>query len=200
MLRSWKFEVQLDKEADQAVYLQIADAMIKDIQSGRLKAGDALPGSRNLAQLLKVNRNTVVEALHVLIMEGWLIPKERQGTFVADDIPKLSTTRKIKQASSMVVDPLEKKFHLQFDDGHPNAKIAPVNELARAYRQIFSLKTKWQLMSYDGNALGDAAFRQEIAQMLNHQRGCRCRKKTCALPGEPNGDVLGRTMFIENRR
>ncbi len=181
MLRSWKFEVQLDKEADKAVYLQIADAMIKDIQSGRLKAGDALPGSRNLAQLLKVNRNTVVEALNVLIMEGWLNPKERQGTFVADNIPKLTTYRKSKQPASMVVDQLEKKFHLQFDDGHPNAKIAPVTELARAYRQIFSLKTKWQLMSYDGNALGDVAFRQEIVQMLNHQRGMQVQEENLCI-------------------
>ena len=87
MLRGWKFEIQLDEKSDKAVYLQIADAVIKDIHSGRLKAGDALPGSRNLAQILKVNRNTVVEALNVLIIEGWLIPKERQGTFVADTLP-----------------------------------------------------------------------------------------------------------------
>lgn len=52
MLRRWNFEIQLDERSDKAVYLQIADAIIKDIHSGRLKAGDALPGSRNLAQLL----------------------------------------------------------------------------------------------------------------------------------------------------
>lgn len=181
MLRSWKFEIQLDQQADQAVYLQIADAIIKDIQSGRLKAGDALPGSRNLAQLLKVNRNTIVEALNVLLVEGWLTSKERQGTFVADDIPKLSRTSKNTQPPSMVVDQVAKPFHLQFDDGHPNAKIAPVNELARAYRQIFSLKTKWQLMSYEGNALGDAALRKEIAQMLNHQRGMQVQEANLCL-------------------
>lgn len=181
MLRSWKFEIQLDQQADQALYLQIADAIIKDIQSGRLKAGDALPGSRNLAQLLKVNRNTIVEALNVLLAEGWLISKERQGTFVADDIPKLSSTSKNTQSPSMAVDQAAKPFHLQFDDGHPNAKIAPVNELARAYRQIFSLKTKWQLMSYEGNALGDDALRKEIAQMLNHQRGMQVQEANLCL-------------------
>jgi len=57
MLRNWKFEIQIDTKSNQAVYLQIADAIIKDIQSGRLQPGDPLPGSRNLAQLLKVNRN-----------------------------------------------------------------------------------------------------------------------------------------------
>ena len=61
MLRTWNFEMQLDEKSDKAIYLQIADAIINDIQSGRLKAGDALPGTRNIAQLLKLNRNTVVE-------------------------------------------------------------------------------------------------------------------------------------------
>ena len=63
MLRNWELTVQLDEQSDKAIYLQIADAIIKDIHSGRLKAGDALPGSRNLSKHLQVNRNTVVEAL-----------------------------------------------------------------------------------------------------------------------------------------
>lgn len=84
MLRAWKLEIVLDPQSDKALYLQIADAVINDIRSGRLKPGEALPGSRSMALLLKVNRNTVVEALGVLVIEGWLVSKERQGTFVAD--------------------------------------------------------------------------------------------------------------------
>ena len=49
MLRGWEFQIQLDENSGKAIYLQIADAFIKDIHSGRLKAGDALHGSRNLA-------------------------------------------------------------------------------------------------------------------------------------------------------
>jgi GntR family transcriptional regulator/MocR family aminotransferase len=63
MLRKWNFELQLDEKSDKAIYLQIADAIIKDIHSGRLKPGDALPGSRNLAQLLKVNRIRLLKPL-----------------------------------------------------------------------------------------------------------------------------------------
>src|SRR5690606_10633666 len=100
MLRRWNFEIQLDERSDKAVYLQIADAIIKDIHSGRLKAGDALPGSRNLAQLLKVNRNTGVEALNVLIIEGWLIPKGRQGTFVADTLPDFKGVQKSNRVTA----------------------------------------------------------------------------------------------------
>lgn len=136
MLRDWKFEIQLDERSDKAVYLQIADALIKDIHSGRLKTGEVLPGSRHLAQLLKVNRNTVVEALNVLLIEGWLISKERKGTFVADTLPDFKDVHDNKEIIANAESTENKHYHLQFDDGHPNSKIAPVTELARAYRQI----------------------------------------------------------------
>ncbi|MGB7526999.1 PLP-dependent aminotransferase family protein [Sphingobacterium cellulitidis] len=180
MLRGWKFEIQLDEQSDKAIYLQIADAIIKDIHSGRLKSGDALPGSRNLAQILKVNRNTVVEALNVLLIEGWLVSKERQGTFVADTLPDFKEVQKIKPLNSNIENKEGKHYHLQIDDGHPDSKIAPIAELARAYRQIFNQKARWQMMGY-GNELGDLEFRKTIVQMLNHQRGMQINEQSICI-------------------
>lgn len=180
MLRKWNFELQLDEKSDKAIYLQIADAIIKDIHAGRLKPGDALPGSRNLAQLLKVNRNTVVEALNVLLVEGWLISKERQGTFVADALPDFKAAKKSNLVATVIKDTANRHYHIQFDDGHPDTKIAPVTELARAYRQIFNQKARWQMMGY-GNELGDLEFRKAIVQMLNHQRGMQVDKQSICI-------------------
>lgn len=180
MLRKWNFEMQLDEKSDKAIYLQIADAIINDIHSDRLKAGDALPGSRNLAQLLKVNRNTVVEALNVLIIEGWLVSKERQGTFVADTLPNFRETQKRSHTISFAKSTLNKYYHLQFDDGYPDSKIAPITELARAYRQIFNQNARWQMMGY-GNELGDLEFRKSVVQMLNHQRGMQVHEHNICI-------------------
>ncbi|MBV8327381.1 PLP-dependent aminotransferase family protein [Chryseobacterium sp.] len=170
MLRPWKLEFEIDKHLDQAVYLQIADTIIADIRSGRLTGGDALPGSRNLAATLKVNRNTVVEAYQVLINEEWVISKERKGIFVSDKIPSLQQKRADKAFHTRNNSILPNGMIINFDDGHPDSKIAPVTELARAYRQIFGIKAKWQMMGY-GNEHGDIEFRKTLAQMLNHQRG-----------------------------
>ena len=180
MLRDWKFEIQLDEKSDKAIYLQIADALIKDIHSGRLKTGDALPGSRNLAQLLKVNRNTVVEALNVLLIEGWLVAKERQGTFVADTLPDFKEVQNNQHITVSSDIRKSKHYHLQFDDGHPDSRIAPITELARAYRQIFNQKARWQLMGY-GNEFGDFEFRKAIVQMLNHQRGMQVNEQNICI-------------------
>src|SRR5690554_1417557 len=180
MLRGWKFEIQLNEQSGKAIYLQIADAIIKDIHSGRLKPGDALPGSRNLSQLLKVNRNTVVEALNVLLIEGWLVAKERQGTFVADTLPDFKEVQKNNRVSSATKNTAIKHYHLQIDDGSPDSKIAPITELARAYRQIFNQKARWQMMGY-GNELGDLEFRKSIVQMLNHQRGVQVNEQNICI-------------------
>ncbi|MFZ4860752.1 PLP-dependent aminotransferase family protein [Sphingobacterium sp. Mn56C] len=180
MLRGWKFEIQLNEQSDKPIYLQIADAIIKDIHSGRLKPGDALPGSRKLSQLLQVNRNTVVEALNVLQIEGWLISKERQGTFVADALPDFINIHTANQVIAAPKNTAIKPYHLQVDDGSPDSKIAPITELARAYRQIFNQKARWQMMGY-GNELGDLEFRKSIVQMLNHQRGMQVTEQNICI-------------------
>lgn len=169
MLRPWKFEIQILPQSGKAVYLQIADAVIGAIKDGRLNGGDPLPGSRNLAMHLNVNRNTITEALNVLLSEGWLVSKERKGTFVSDitpgtEINTLSEVIAIEDTSSET-----SANNITIDDGFPDSRIAPITELARAYRQIFGRKGKWQMMGY-GDSQGGIEFRKTIAQMLNHQR------------------------------
>ncbi|SHM30817.1 MocR-like pyridoxine biosynthesis transcription factor PdxR [Flavobacterium saccharophilum] len=168
MLRPWQFEIHLDKKSDKAVYLQIADAIISAVKSGKLSRGNALPGSRQLAGLLNVNRNTVIEALDVLIAEGWLVTIDRKGTFIADVLPEIiSEAQKLNHISEAT----EKlKPHLVFDDGFPDSRLAPMNDLARAYREIFNRKSRWQIMGYS-NELGNIEFRKAIVQMLNFKRG-----------------------------
>lgn len=168
MLRPWQLEIQLDKKSDTALYLQIADAVINAIKSGKLTSGNALPGSRQLAVLLHVNRNTVIEALDVLITEGWLITIDRKGTFVANILPEILLNKKAKKTIS--IEDNNVKSHLVFDDGLPDSRLAPMADLARAYREIFNRKSRWQIMGYS-NEFGAVEFRKAIAQMLNFKRG-----------------------------
>ena len=168
MLRPWEFEIQLNKKSDKALYLQIADAIINAVKSGNLTSGNALPGSRQLAGLLNVNRNTVIEAIDVLISEGWLITIDRKGTFIADVLPEIIQKSNNQEKKVAAIE--EIKPHLVFDDGLPDSRLAPMNDLARAYREIFNRKSRWQIMGYS-NVLGDIEFRKAIVQMLNFKRG-----------------------------
>src|SRR6266850_2131250 len=57
-----------------------------DIDRGRLRPGQRLPGSRTLARALGVHRQTVVSAIDELIAEGWLVSRPAAGVFVADGL------------------------------------------------------------------------------------------------------------------
>ncbi|WP_091492318.1 MocR-like pyridoxine biosynthesis transcription factor PdxR [Flavobacterium phragmitis] len=195
MLRPWPLEIQLDKKSDKAIYLQIADAVIEAIKTGKLIGGNALPGSRQLAELLKVNRNTVVEALDVLIAEGWLISVDRKGTFVTHPLPQFSPVSEDKQESKTIIE--ETKSYLSFDDGLPDSRLAPMNDLARAYRELFSRRSRWQIMGYSSE-LGNPEFRKSIAQMLNFKRGMRIsHDQICITRGSQMAMYLASHCILE---
>ncbi|MEN0052379.1 MAG: PLP-dependent aminotransferase family protein [Mucilaginibacter sp.] len=170
MLRPWDLQIDIDTRIDKAVYIQIADAMIAAIKSGKLQSGDPLPGSRHLAGQLKLNRNTVIEALNVLLAEGWLISRERSGTFVAEDLPSFKEVK--RKAAAAPSGAVQLPPSIVFNDGIPDTRIAPIPQLAGAYRQIFNRKGRWQMMGYSDSA-GDVDFRNAIVQMLNYKRGMR---------------------------
>src|SRR5690242_8144769 len=67
----WELVIEIDRDAALPPFLQIARAFAGDIQRGRLRSGDRLPGSRQLAASLGVHRNTVLAALAELTAEGW---------------------------------------------------------------------------------------------------------------------------------
>ncbi|MCG2613260.1 PLP-dependent aminotransferase family protein [Terrimonas sp. NA20] len=196
MLRPWKLSITIDPKAGKAVYLQIADAIISDIQSGRLKPGDALPGSRTLAHDLGLNRNTIVEALNVLLNEEWLVSNERKGTFVANTLPSQTRKRKADIQPASVTEPVS-PVRISIDDGHPDSRIAPVDELARAYRQIFKQKARWQMMGY-GDAMGSPGFRKAIVNMLNQQRGMQTNEQlVCITRGSQMAMYLAAHVLID---
>src|SRR5574341_765294 len=86
MRRSWELVIDLDRDAAIPPFLQIARSLAADIQRGRLRPGDRLPGSRRLAAGLHVHRNTVLAALAELTAEGWLETAPGKGTFVTRTI------------------------------------------------------------------------------------------------------------------
>ena len=61
-------------------------ALLAAVCSGRLRAGDRLPPTRNLAYDLGVSRNTVATAYERLTAEGYLEGRVGAGTYVSDAV------------------------------------------------------------------------------------------------------------------
>lgn len=68
-------------------YIQIADSLLNQIESGELAPGTRLPPERQLSELFDVNRLTLRRALSKLEAQGLIVRKHGKGNFIAE--PKI---------------------------------------------------------------------------------------------------------------
>ncbi|HMF95783.1 MAG TPA: PLP-dependent aminotransferase family protein [Vicinamibacterales bacterium] len=186
MRRAWDLVLDLDRTATLPPSLQIARAVSADIQRGRLRAGERLPGSRRLAENLHVHRNTVLAALAELIAEGWVETAPGRGTFVARAIPddrgrpfsrRLGTRTTmpsrvpfaLPEAPAAYRSPGLPRGTLNLSSGAPDVRLVPVRAIGRAIRRVLALRGA-DLLAY-GDPEGHPALRSALASMLSSTRG-----------------------------
>src|ERR671913_1936028 len=85
----WRTAVHIDKGSSKPVYLQVANAIIREINEGRLMPGQKIPGGRVLGDLLDLNRKTIMAAMLELQSQGWIESFEHRGTFISKKFPKV---------------------------------------------------------------------------------------------------------------
>src|SRR5450756_2183766 len=75
--------VRLDRAAGQPLRAQLEAALRDAIRSGRLRGGERLPSSRELARELGMSRGIVQECYSQLLAEGYLTSRSGSATRVA---------------------------------------------------------------------------------------------------------------------
>ncbi len=75
-------EIRIDADNGVPVYRQIVDAVKHQVAAGTMAPGEQLPTVRQLAEELRVDRNTVVRAYRVLEREGVISLQQGRGTFI----------------------------------------------------------------------------------------------------------------------
>jgi GntR family transcriptional regulator / MocR family aminotransferase len=76
--------VRLDRSASQPLRTQLEAGLREAIRDGRLRGGERLPSSRELARELGVSRGMVQECYGQLLAEGYLTSRTGSATRVAD--------------------------------------------------------------------------------------------------------------------
>ncbi|RCK51763.1 transcriptional regulator [Thalassospira profundimaris] len=83
---SWIFASQ-PNDAHLPAYRRLYLGIRAAILDGRLKPGEKLPATRDLARQLRLSRNTIVNAFDLLMSEGYLEGRIGAGSFVAASLP-----------------------------------------------------------------------------------------------------------------
>ena len=180
---SWDLAISLDRTIPDPLYLQLVKAIEEGIRHGRFKPGDALPGTRTLAELLGVNRNTTLAAYKELEAEGWIEVTPDRGTFVARKRPfVLDAPMGISaqdSASWKRATPRNEPFFqpgapalasFQLIPDTPDLRLAPTAAIHRAYGRVLKLHPE-RLLQPGWDPRGMLDLRNSLCKMLRDLRG-----------------------------
>ena len=212
-MRKWRPLLKLDESTAQASYRKIAEGLVQGILEGRLPPGTLLPGTREMAQILNVNRKTVILAYEEASTKGWLISEPRRGTFVnAQLAPKPASSRAQQSfAPPLLAQPGVPYFDqnaqvialhhrhdaLFFDNGACDHRLLPQAVLHRYYRNALRSSFASNSVRYGSEGTG-YELRCALAEMLRNNRGLTVSAENiCLTPGTQVSLYLTASLLIK---
>jgi GntR family transcriptional regulator/MocR family aminotransferase len=160
------------------IYRQLRQAIV----DGRLRAGERLPPTRELANRLSVSRTTVTVAYDRLSASGFVTTRVGAGTFVQNGVrtgaaDSRSAQRVAAEAlrprevwdSVPVIRPFEPPARFDFRSGVPDATLFPWQR----WRRLVSneLKRRDRLIGIYADPAGDTDLREAVARHIGVSRG-----------------------------
>lgn len=211
----YKTIFEIDRKNNQAIYLQLANQFIELIKERKLPPETKLPGSRTLADLLKVHRKTIVACYDELLMQGWVESIAKRGTFVHSNLPEfhqkdfMNIRDKQVNARAGFVYYKDKNLNDQpfttgekftkINDGVSDERLTPINELARIYRRISARKDSFRYLSY-GSTYGNEKLRDVLTNYLNKTRGLKIIKDQILITrGSQMGIYLASQLLLKRQ-
>jgi len=208
----WKTVLKHEYNLESPVYLQVSNQIISEIRNGRVKPGFKLPGTRQMAELIKLNRKTITIIYDELEAQGWIKIIPNRGTFVTKSLPEIvpeelgAKTRNntgLKKAGFKTRSfpyfrdyPTIAKNEFVFDEGFPDVGLAPIKEFASSYRRVLKTKSYKNLLTYSDRK-GDHKLRDVLADYLNQTRGMSCTNDNIQITrGSQMGLYLACSIII----
>lgn len=195
----WATSITLDRASQEPLYLQIVHAVIQGIRAGRLQPGEALPGTRALAETFRVNRNTTISAFRELEAEGWIECRPDRGSFVAERLPLLLQVEEVSIAAGdsgswTAATPLSDPFFqpramdregFRLIPDLPDVRLAPAAAIHRAHGRVLN-RQHHRLLQPGWDPRGLLELRASLCRLLRELRG---------LVLEPGNLVLTRGLM-----
>lgn len=168
----------IEQRAAETLQRTLYHALRNAILSGQLQPKSRLPGSRSIAQQLRLSRNTINAALDQLATEGYLL-RDRQGSQVAT-LPQSSTREVVAQTEFCLPPhladlPPGTRRHspaLAFTPGTPAVNYFPLPLWRRLLDRV--LREEGATLLGYGDSAGEPSLRVAIARHLALSRGIDC--------------------------
>lgn len=133
----FKSFISIDSTIQRSVYLQIADQIVHEVNLGRLKPGQALPGSRQLAKQLNLNRKTILQAYDELLAQGWIDILPYRGAFIKTSLPIVTPKAMAAAPVTKTKTAPKSQLHLKtINDGTPDFRLSPIDQLYKQARFV----------------------------------------------------------------
>lgn len=151
----------LDRQSSQGLRAQLEDGLRDAIRTGRLRTGDRVPSSRDLAQELGVSRGLVQECYEQLQAEGYLVSRSGSATRVASRAQPAPVTHPPAPVSPP-------RLIADFRTGTPDLSSFPRTDWVWATREACRTAATAEL-GY-GDPSGGAGLRDVLAGYLRRVR------------------------------
>jgi GntR family transcriptional regulator/MocR family aminotransferase len=170
--------IWLDRNGKATLQEQLVRQIKEYVQQGRLRPGEAMPSSRELATELKLSRNTVVYAYDRLEAEGYLEVRSRSGVFISPSIfisPHSKWPEPSKQSEPRRAPrPPLLGSPAPFRPCQPDVSLFPLPIWNRLRGRVLRHQGR-PLLHYQASCIsGVPALRENLASYLRDSRGVQC--------------------------
>jgi GntR family transcriptional regulator/MocR family aminotransferase len=176
------------------IYRQLLDAIL----DGRLRSGERLPPTRELAKRLQVSRNTVAVAYDRLVADGFLVGRAGAGTFVSGEpvrgrtAPRGVVRPRPVWASMPEPTPWTGPVPYDFRVGVPDPGLFPM----ATWRRLVAGELRRAPAGY-GDPSGHEGLREAIARHIGISRSVRASAADVLITSGAQQalDLVGRVLI-----
>lgn len=210
-----EMDIQIDRSSSTPVYLQIRNQIREKILSGELPAAFRLPPERSLAEMLGVNRSTVLNAYRELKADALIISRIGQGTVVSGESPQeihpvdmlkrepISWRQFFSRSAARAREPLlrdlmeltGRKDVISFAAGISPPELYPMDSLQRVYERMMREGGPSVLLHCPTE--GHYPLRESIAQLLKGRGIDTSAEEVIILSGSQQGLEIASRVFVD---
>ncbi len=193
-----QFVLTLSEHSNDPLYLQVYESIRDSILEGRLRFGERLPSTRELSQVYKISRFTIIRSYELLTAQGFIETIVGNGTFVnAKTSGDIASRQSVTDATSNPIeasaltsfgqrlmhddaDAIDRELFYELNYGAPSIEDLPL----KAWREVLHNCSRFQdktLFQYVSDPMGYAHLREALVAYLNRSRSTKATPDRIAI-------------------